>query len=126
MNMAYTQSTLGIGEILNRLAKKAKAERLEAALPLINVLKLFFSPEKKIPGAPVGVLTVSDWLEMLNHWDNILASIQARRIYFIRDFFQESMAGLPVGTPPPLTQALQELLNMMNTLLPNPSEDEIP
>ena len=126
MNMAYAQSNLGIGEILNRLAKKAKAERLEAALPLINVLKIFFSPEKKIPGAPVGVLTVSDWLDMLNDWDEILANIQSRRLYFIRDFIQESLAGLPVGTPAPLTQALQELLSMMNTLLPNTSEDEIP
>ncbi|MBF0461406.1 MAG: hypothetical protein HQL87_08420 [Magnetococcales bacterium] len=123
MNMAYAQSSLGISDILNRLAKKARAERLEAALPLINLLRLCFAPENKIPGAPVGVLTVGDWLELLNSWEEILTTIHQRRIYFIRDFFQESMAGLPVNTPSSLAQALQELLTMMDALLADQPND---
>ena len=69
MNMAYAQSALGIGELLNNLARRARAERLEAALPLIGALRGAFSPEKMVPGTPVGVLTVGDWLELLERWD---------------------------------------------------------
>ncbi len=117
MNMAYAQSSLGIIEILNRMAKKARAERLESALPLINALRSGFSPEKKVPGVPIGVLTVSDWLDLLNRWEEILGTIHHRRIHFMRAFFQESVNGLPVNTPSSFAQALQELLTMMDTLL---------
>ncbi|MEO5340267.1 MAG: hypothetical protein H7837_07105 [Magnetococcus sp. MYC-9] len=118
MNMAYAQSTLGIGELLNRLAKRARAERLEAALPLINALRSAFAPEKKVPGAPVGVLTVGDWLELLERWDAMLGTLHQRRIHFMRDFFQEAMANLPASAPTPFVHALQELIATMDALLP--------
>lgn len=126
MNMAYAQSSLGISEILTRLAKRAKTERLEAALPLINLLRLCFSPEKKVPGVPVGALTVHDWLELLNSYDEILRTIHQRRLHFMRDFFQESMKTLPVNTPNSLKQALQELVTMMDDQLNNTKHDESP
>ena len=121
MNMAYAQSSLGISEILNRLAKKARTERLELALPLINALRTCFSPEQKRPGTPVGVLTVGEWLDLLERWDTILSTLHQRRIYFMRDFFQESINGLPSNTPAALVQALQELLSTMDNLLPDKS-----
>ena len=123
MNMAYAQSSLGITDILNRLAKRARTERMELALPLINLLRIYFSPERKVPGAPVGVLTVSDWLEMLNSWEELLGNIHPRRIYFMRDFFQEAIAGLPVNTPGSLVQALQELHSMMESMLTDSTAD---
>lgn len=119
MNMAYAQSSLGLNEILTRLAKRAKTERLESALPLINLLRLCFAPEKKVPGAPVGALTVNDWLELLNSYDEILQTIHQRRLLFVRDFFQESIKTLPVNTPNSLTSALQELVTMMDDQLNN-------
>ncbi|MBF0582742.1 MAG: hypothetical protein HQL80_00760 [Magnetococcales bacterium] len=124
MNMAYAQSSLGISEILSRLAKRARTERLESALPLINALRLSFSPEKKIPGVPVGVLTVQDWMELLNRWEEILATIHQRRLHFMRDFFRESVAGLPVSTPASVSQALQELVTMMDDLLNQTHEED--
>ncbi|MBF0160665.1 MAG: hypothetical protein HQL88_00120 [Magnetococcales bacterium] len=117
MNMAYAQSSLGVSEILNRLAKKARAERLELALPLINALRVYFSPEKTSHGAPVGVLTVGEWLELFERWDAILGTLHQRRIRFMREFFQEFFNNLPSNTPAALLQALQELLATMDNLL---------
>ncbi|MEO5362371.1 MAG: hypothetical protein H7838_01915 [Magnetococcus sp. DMHC-8] len=123
MNMAYAQSSLGINEVLNRLAKRARMERLEAALPLINALRISFIPEKKMPGAPVGVLTVHDWLELLNRLEEILSTIQPRRIHFMRAFFQETVTGLPASTPSSLLQVLRELIAMMDAVLASQSRD---
>ena len=122
MNLAYTQSAFGISEILDQLARRARAERLECALPLLDVLRSGFAPEKTVTGVPVGVLTVSVWLELLNHWENLLGTIQQRRLPFLRDFFRESMTMLRlehanINAPASLVQALQELLAMIDTRL---------
>ena len=126
MNMAYTQSALGLGEVLDHLAKRARLERLECALPLIDTLRSCFSPEKTVQGVPSGVLTVNVWLELFNRWEEILQGIQRRRLPFLRDFFRESMTSLRleyahVNLPSSLIQALQELLAMMDAFLVNES-----
>ena len=122
MNLAYTQSALGIGEILDQLARRAQTERLECALPLIDALHNGFSPKKTATSVPVGILTVGVWLELLNHWENSLAAMQKRRLPFLRDFFRESMTMLRlehthISAPASLVQALQELLAMIDSLL---------
>ena len=122
MNLAYTQSALGIGEILDQLARRAHAERLECALPLIETLQRCFSPERTAPGVPVGVLTVQVWLELLDRWEETLKTIQRRRISFLRDFFRESVTILRlehahISAPASLVQALQELLTMIDGFL---------
>ena len=122
MNLAYTQSSLGIGEIMDQLARRAHAERLECALPLIKTLQHCFSPESTTPGVPVGVLTVQVWLDLLGRWEKTLETMQRRRMPFLRDFFRESMTLLRlehthISAPASLVQALQELLTMIDDLL---------
>lgn len=119
MNLAYTQSDLGVGEILDQLAMRARAERLECALPLIDELQYCFSPERTNTGVPEGVLTVQVWLDLLNHWETALGAMQPRRIPFLRGFFRESVTALRleyahIHVPAALVQALQELLAMMD------------
>ncbi|MBF0183085.1 MAG: hypothetical protein HQM06_01675 [Magnetococcales bacterium] len=113
MNISYGHSSLGINDLLNRLVKKAKSERLEAALPLITALRISFAPERRLPGVPLGVLTVTEWFELLNRWEELLASVPERRLHFMRSFFVEVISTMPAGTPTSLAQALQELLAMM-------------
>lgn len=122
MNLAYNQSAFGIGDILDQLVRRAHAERLECALPLIDALQSCFSSEKMVPGVPVGVLTVGVWLELLNRWEDVLGTLQKRRLPFLRDFFRESMTLLRIEhahirTSASLVQALQELLGMLDALL---------
>lgn len=122
MNRAYTQSALGVGEILDQLAIRARAERLECALPLIDELQYCFSSDRTGTGVPVGVLTVQVWLDLLNHWETTLDAMQPRRIPFLRGFFRESVTLLRlehahINVPAALVQALQELLTMIDDFL---------
>jgi hypothetical protein len=116
MNMTFAHSTLAINELLNRLAKRAKNERLEAALPLITALRVTFAPERRLPGVPVGALTVTEWVDLLNRWDELLVSVPQRRVHFMRTFFQEVIQTMPAEAPASLLQALQELVVMMEHL----------
>ncbi|MBF0099072.1 MAG: hypothetical protein HQM05_17245, partial [Magnetococcales bacterium] len=116
MNLTFAHSTLAINELLNRLAKKAKNERLEAALPLITALRIIFAPDRRLPGVPVGALTVTEWVDLLNRWEELLLSVPQRRLQFMRTFFQEALQSMPSDAPASLLQAMQELVRMMEHL----------
>ncbi|WP_130472186.1 hypothetical protein [Candidatus Magnetaquicoccus inordinatus] len=123
MNISFAHSSLAINELLNRLAKRARNERLEAALPLITALRIAFAPERRLPGVPMGVLTVTEWFDLLNRWEELLVSVPQRRIHFMRAFFMEVIVSMPPDTPTSLLQALQELVGMMDQTLAQLGKD---
>ena len=123
MTLAYTRSTMSISDILDQLARRARAERLECALPLIGTLHDSFSPATAVPATPSGALTVAAWLALFQHWESALTNMQMRRLPFLRDFFRESMTLLRLNShahanaPASLVRALQELLAMIDDML---------
>ena len=116
MNMEHMQSMLENTQLLDSLESSARLERLEMALPLIDALRAAYAIQEKSHHAPVGVLTVTSWLKLLNQWQETLDLMPKRRVLFLREFFQEAMTNHHLehtATGP----VLQELLVLMEDVL---------
>lgn len=105
-----------IHERLGAILAEAKKERLECAIPLIQILQFSLTKEQTSRQTPAGVLTVNGWMNLLNRWDMQLDAVKKRQIFYAKPFFAESLEKL-IAVQSPLAILFQELLEMMEKRL---------
>ncbi|MBF0339925.1 MAG: hypothetical protein HQL95_03055 [Magnetococcales bacterium] len=87
---------------LMQLERDLERERLDCARPLIDSLRHSLVRDSQVLGTPPGMLSVQGWISLLSRWEEDLRHIPARRLRYVREFFQElqeraDVAGSPIG-----------------------------
>ncbi|MBF0158665.1 MAG: hypothetical protein HQL58_04010 [Magnetococcales bacterium] len=111
-----------IQEKLQLLMTAARTERLEFALPLIEVIQMALALDHAASNTPPGTLTVKGWISLLNNWENQLRSLRRRQIGFSRDFFHEMTERIEFRNTP-LVPMIQELVDMMAMAMAEKAEE---
>ncbi|MBF0192195.1 MAG: hypothetical protein HQL99_13800 [Magnetococcales bacterium] len=100
---------------LMQLERDLEKERLDCARPLIESLRHSLVRDAQMIGTPPGILSVQGWISLLTRWEEDLQHIPARRLRYVRSFFQElqeraDVAGSPIG------MAVGELTGLLDSL----------
>lgn len=98
-------------ELLEELAREAKAERLECAVTLMETLRMVVRQYKARFATP-GYVTVEGWLHLLTQWENNLKGSPRRHITYAVAFFQEAVNREECKVPP-ISPLLSALLTLM-------------
>ncbi|GAB0056368.1 hypothetical protein SIID45300_00674 [Candidatus Magnetaquicoccaceae bacterium FCR-1] len=97
---------------LMQLERDLEKERLDCARPLIESLRHALVRDAKMLNTPPGILSVQGWISLLGRWEEDLTHIPARRMRFVRGFFQELQERADV-TGSPIGMAIDELSGLI-------------
>nr|CRH04788.1 Conserved protein of unknown function [Candidatus Magnetococcus massalia] len=101
-----------IAEVTDR----AKDERLESAVPLVEALRMALALDRATYKAPPGTLTVKGWESLLKNWEGIIQKSRSRQMVYARAFFDEIAQDVDYAQSP-LSALLHQLVIIINATL---------
>ncbi|ABK43473.1 hypothetical protein Mmc1_0955 [Magnetococcus marinus MC-1] len=109
-------SVEGLRQQIQEISTRAKDERLECAIPLLESLRMALALDRAAHNTPPGTLTVKGWSSLLSNWEAHIQKSRSRQMVYTKSFFAELAEDGDLKNSP-LEPIFQQLVMQIQTTL---------